>query len=57
MAVDSLPPELRVTLILHYVEDLPVGDVARATGVAAGTVKARLYRAREMLKAQTSEGI
>jgi RNA polymerase sigma-70 factor (ECF subfamily) len=55
-AVDALPPELRATLILHYVEDLAIKDVARVTRVAPGTVKARLHRAREILKTQANEG-
>jgi RNA polymerase sigma-70 factor (ECF subfamily) len=55
-AVDALPPQLRATLILHYVEDLSVRDVARVTRVAPGTVKARLHRARQILKVQINEG-
>jgi RNA polymerase sigma-70 factor (ECF subfamily) len=36
-------------VVLHYVADLPVNDVAEAMGVETGTVKAHLARAREAL--------
>ena len=36
---------------LLYLEDRPVADVARLTGVPEGTVKSRAYRARRLLRA------
>ena len=40
----------RWVLGLRYVEDLTQGEVARRLGVAEGTVKARLHRARGRLR-------
>jgi RNA polymerase sigma-70 factor, ECF subfamily len=45
---------------LLYVEDRPVAEVAKLTGVPEGTVKSRAHRARRLLraalKAHTAEG-
>jgi RNA polymerase sigma-70 factor (ECF subfamily) len=48
-AVDRLPRRLRLVVVLHYVADLPVHEVAQATGLPAGTVKRRLHEARAIL--------
>jgi RNA polymerase sigma-70 factor (ECF subfamily) len=48
-ALAKLPPVYRQAVVLHYVADLPVRDIATFTGAAEGTVKARLHRARTML--------
>jgi DNA-directed RNA polymerase specialized sigma24 family protein len=37
---------------LHYLADLPVAEVARLMGCRAGTVKAHLAHAREVLRVQ-----
>jgi RNA polymerase sigma-70 factor (ECF subfamily) len=34
-----------------YVEDRPVAEVAKLTGVPEGTVKSRAHRARRLLRA------
>jgi RNA polymerase sigma-70 factor, ECF subfamily len=41
---------------LLYVEDRPVAEVARLTGVPEGTVKSRAHRARRMLRAALRTG-
>ncbi|GAA2355699.1 SigE family RNA polymerase sigma factor [Dactylosporangium salmoneum] len=48
-ALAKLPPLYRQAVILHYLADLPVREIAQFTGAAEGTVKARLHRARAML--------
>jgi RNA polymerase sigma-70 factor (ECF subfamily) len=45
-----LPPKLQAAVTLHYLEGLPVAEVARVLGVAPGTVKSRLSRARDALR-------
>lgn len=52
----ALPPKAQAVLTLHYLEGLPVADVARVLGVAPGTVKSRLSRARDALRARMTEG-
>lgn len=49
-AIDTLPTPQRVVVILYYLEDLSVSDIAYVVGVPEGTVKSRLYYARKKLK-------
>jgi RNA polymerase sigma-70 factor (ECF subfamily) len=46
-AVQTLPRELRATLLLRAVEGMSYKDIANAMGVKIGTVMSRLSRARE----------
>lgn len=50
-AVLQLPEDHRVVVTLFYYEDLPLTEIARILDVAQGTVKSRLSRARDRLKA------
>ena len=54
-AVLHLTEEQRAAVTLYYYEDLPVAEIARVLGVAQGTVKSRLGRARQRLKEQLQE--
>ena len=54
-AVDTLPKDLRETVILHYFVDLPITDVARILRVPVGTVKARLHYARKTLQGKLAK--
>lgn len=49
-AMESLPLDTQVTLELSYVEGLDSFEVARVLGIAPGSVRARLHRAREALE-------
>ncbi len=49
-AIDSLPDEFRETLVLSDVERLSYAEIADVTGVPVGTVKSRLFRARQVLQ-------
>ena len=48
-ALRSLPRRQAETLALHYLEDLPVIEIAEILGIAEGTVKAHLHRGRVAL--------
>jgi RNA polymerase sigma-70 factor, ECF subfamily len=48
-ALRRLTPEHRRVLVLHEMVGLTVLQIARETGVAEGTVKSRLFRARTHL--------
>jgi RNA polymerase sigma-70 factor (ECF subfamily) len=49
-AIDRLPPDQRLTVILCDVQGLSYDEVARAMAVELGTVKSRLSRARAQLR-------
>ena len=49
-ALRRLSPEQRSAVFLHYFADMPVGEVARLSGVPVATVKVRLHRARRALR-------
>lgn len=55
--VEALPLPLREVVALHYMEGWPVAEVSKALGVPPGTVKSRLSRAREQLRAQWKEEV
>ena len=48
-ALQRLPQAQRQVVALHYLLDMPVNEIAASVGVPAGTVKARLSRARTAL--------
>ena len=49
-AIDALPDKLRVVIVLANIEEHDVADVARLLDVPEGTVKSRLFLARQRLK-------
>ena len=51
-AVEALPPEQRAAVRLHYLDGLTLEEVGVIAGSPVGTIKARLHRAREKLRAQ-----
>lgn len=55
-AVRSLPRRQRQAVALHYIDDLPLGDIGEILGCSAGTVKTHLARARERLKRELDIG-
>lgn len=46
----ELPPPQRAVLLLHFVEDFPLEEIARITGTPLGTVKSRLHYAKRALR-------
>lgn len=51
-ALRRIPLDHQLALELFYWEDLSMEEIAVALGIATGTVKSRLARAREYLRAQ-----
>jgi RNA polymerase sigma-70 factor (ECF subfamily) len=49
-AIDSLPEKYREVIHMRHTQELPYEEIASILGVPLGTVKARLFRARELLK-------
>jgi RNA polymerase sigma-70 factor (ECF subfamily) len=54
-AVRELPEQQRWAVVLHYVEDRPVAEVALVLECAEGTVKTHLSRARAALARRLAE--
>jgi RNA polymerase sigma-70 factor, ECF subfamily len=48
--IESLPPHYRIVVILRHVQDLSYEEIAEALHLPLGTVKARIHRARALLK-------
>ncbi len=51
-AVLALPTKYRETLLLFYFHEMDVPSAAQSLGLPEGTVKARLHRGRELLRAK-----
>lgn len=49
-AVMLLPENMRIPLVLHYMEGYPVEEIAKILRLPKGTVCSRLSRAREQIK-------
>jgi RNA polymerase sigma factor (sigma-70 family) len=49
-AIDDLPPLQRTILTLYYLDEVPLADIARITGIAGGTIKSHLFRSRAKLR-------
>jgi RNA polymerase sigma-70 factor (ECF subfamily) len=49
-AVSALPAKYRDAVVLFYFHEMDVSETARSLGIPEGTVKIRLFRAREILR-------
>ncbi|RJQ08627.1 MAG: sigma-70 family RNA polymerase sigma factor [Bacillota bacterium] len=56
-AIDSLPPKYRAVVVLRHMQDLAYEEIADALGLPLGTVKTRLFRAREILRVRLAERV
>ena len=54
-AVQKLPPDYRLVLVLHDMEGLSDGDVAEITGLRPGTIRVRLHRARLFIRKELAK--
>lgn len=55
VALERLSPALRMPVILYDIEGLAYGEIAKVLGVAEGTVKSRIHRARQALRQELKE--
>jgi RNA polymerase sigma-70 factor (ECF subfamily) len=51
-AIDALPEKLRVVIVLASIQEHDIGEVAQLLDLPEGTVKSRLFLARQRLKEQ-----
>lgn len=54
-ALETLPAQQRRAVILHYLADLPISEIAAQERAAEGTVKSWLHRGRAALAAQLTD--
>ena len=54
-AVQKLPPEYRLILVLHDMEELSDEDIAEITGLRPGTIRVRLHRARLFVRKELAK--
>jgi RNA polymerase sigma-70 factor (ECF subfamily) len=50
LAIYKLPPRIRITIVLYYVEGYSVEEVKKILKIPSGTVKSRLAKGRKLLK-------
>lgn len=50
-ALDRLDLRQREVLVLHFLEDLPLAEIASVVGCPEGTVKSRIHHAKRALQA------
>lgn len=48
-AVEALPPELRVAIVLREMDGLSYDEIAEIMACPVGTVRSRIFRAREVI--------
>lgn len=49
-AIDELPDDFRIVVVMAFVEGLSYEEIADVLGVPMGTVKSRLFRGRRLLQ-------
>ena len=49
-AIAGLPPKYKVVVVLRHLHDLSYDEIADVLSIPQGTVKTRLFRAREILR-------
>ena len=54
-AVDKLPEKLRMCVLLFYMEELSIPQIAKILKIPQGTVKSRLYQARKQLQKELED--
>lgn len=55
LAILTLPLKVRMVIVLLYIEDYSVADIAKILKIPQGTVKSRLARGRDLLRIYFNE--
>ncbi len=55
MAILAVPPQYRMVLVLHDMEELSTAEVAHVMGLRTGTVRVRLHRARLLVRQELAK--
>jgi RNA polymerase sigma-70 factor (ECF subfamily) len=54
-AIHKLPPDYRLILVLHDMEELSDSDISEITGLRPGTIRVRLHRARLFVRKELAK--
>jgi RNA polymerase sigma-70 factor, ECF subfamily len=54
-AIQTLDDKYRLVIVLHYLQELSLGEIAERLDVPVGTVKSRLFYARQLLRQALTE--
>ncbi len=54
-AVDDLPNQQRAVFVLRFLEEMSIEEIAQATSLRSGTVKAHLFRALSTVRERVKE--
>jgi RNA polymerase sigma-70 factor (ECF subfamily) len=54
-AVQALPPEFRQLILLRHRQHCRYDEIARITELPLGTVKNRIFRARELMRLELAD--
>ena len=54
-AIMAVPPQYRMVLVLHDMEELSTAEVAQILGLREGTVRVRLHRARLLVRQELAK--
>ena len=54
-ALQTLSHKHRAVVVMHDIEGIPHDEIARRLGISSGTVRSRLFYARQLLQSQLSE--
>jgi len=59
VALESLAPLQLTLLTLYHLDEMPIPEIARITGLASGTIKSHLFRSRLRLRGvlETRKGV
>lgn len=55
--IKALNAKFKTVIILHYFNEMSVKEIAKVLGCFEGTVKSRLYKARQLLKKELEQEI
>lgn len=48
--VDKLPEKMKIVILMHYMENMSVDEIAKALKIPTGTVKSRMHQAKSRLR-------
>lgn len=54
LAIEKLPPKIRETVVLYYIEQFSVKEIKQILKIPEGTVKSRLSKGRQLLRLELS---